>query len=175
MGTSVNVAAVPRPIDVGPEMEALRRFLPDVSWDGTIHEGGMGPGTPAMRGVGRGTAKEIQGGRWIQGDYEQEQYLEDGTFVLKWELHWVSGWSPPAGEYRAAMVDNYGNAGVYRGRMEGDRLIFESMDGESVRLRFTWDVSDPSVVLWRNEMATGDGSWFLIEEYSMVPADPSTR
>jgi len=172
MATQADVAAVPRPIDVGPEMEALRRFYPDVTWDGMIHEGGMGPGTPAMRGVGRGTARPIQDGRWVQGDYEQEQYLVDGTFVLKWQLHWVSGWSPAAGEYRASMADNYGNAGVYRGRIDGDRLIFESMEGAPVRLRFTWDVSDPAVVRWRNEMATGDGSWFLIEEYPMVPESP---
>jgi hypothetical protein len=153
-------------------MEALRRFYPDVTWDGMIHEGGMGPGTPAMRGVGRGTARPIQDGRWVQGDYEQEQYLVDGTFVLKWQLHWVSGWSPAAGEYRASMADNYGNAGVYGGRIDGDCLIFESMEGAPVRLRFTWDVSDPAVVRWRNEMATGDGSWFLIEEYPMVPESP---
>jgi hypothetical protein len=37
------------------------------------------------------------------------------------------------------------------------------------RLRFTWDVADPTVINWRNEMTTGDGSWFLIEEYPMVP------
>jgi hypothetical protein len=25
------------------------------------------------------------------------------------------------------------------------------------------------VITWRNEMAVGEGSWFLIEEYPMVP------
>ena len=36
------VAAVLKPIKVGPEMAALRRFLPEVvTWEGTIHEGGM--------------------------------------------------------------------------------------------------------------------------------------
>ena len=52
------LAAVPKPIGVDPEMAALRRFLPEVvTWEGTLHEGGMGPGTPAMRGIGRGTAR----------------------------------------------------------------------------------------------------------------------
>jgi hypothetical protein len=37
-------------------------------------------------------------------------------------------------------------------------------------LRFTWEASDPGVITWRNEMAAADGSWFLIEEYEMVPA-----
>jgi hypothetical protein len=38
-----DVAKVPRPIEVGSEMEALWRFFPTVTWEGTIHEGGMGP------------------------------------------------------------------------------------------------------------------------------------
>jgi hypothetical protein len=167
----VGIEAVPKPIEVGPEMEALRRFVPDaVTWEGTIHEGGMGPGTPEMKGIGRGTARFIQDGHWIAGDYEQDQFLVDGTFVLKWQLHWVSGWSPQHGEYRASMADNYGNAGVYRGRIDGDRLVFESLPAETARLRFTWEVIDPDVTLWRNEMAIGDGDWFLIEEYPMVRA-----
>src|SRR5918994_1323994 len=76
-------------------------------------------------------------------------------FVLKWHRHWVSGWAPNQGEYQASMVDNYGNADVYRGRIEGDRLVFESMPGSATHLRFTWDASDPGVIKWRNEMAAG--------------------
>ena len=114
------LAAVPKPIGVGPEMAALRRFLPEVvTWEGTIHEGGMGPGTPAMRGIGWGTAKIIQDGRWIAGDDEQDQPLADGTFVLTWQFHWVSGWASQHGEYWATMADSYGNAEVYRGHLEG--------------------------------------------------------
>lgn len=168
MGASV-AAAVPQPIGVGPEMAALGRFYRDVTWNGTIHEGGMGPGTPAMAGVGRGKAQAIQDGRWIVLDCEQDQFLHDGTFVLKWQLHWVSGWSPEHGEYRAVMTDNYGHAEGYHGRIEGDRLVFESLEGAASRLRLTWDVSDPDVIIWRNEMSLAEGSWFLIEEYAMVP------
>jgi hypothetical protein len=92
---------------------------------------------------------------------------------LKWQLHWVSGWAPEQGEYRAVMTDNYGHADVYRGHIDGDRLIFESVEKTGIRLRFTWDASDPDVITsgfpWRNEMSAGEGSWFLIEEYSMAP------
>ena len=45
---------VPKPIVPGPEMEALDRFYPDVTWTGTIEAGGMGPGTPAQTAKGRG-------------------------------------------------------------------------------------------------------------------------
>ena len=72
-------AAVPKPVTAGPEMEALRRFYPDVTWKGVIHAGGMGPGTPAMTGVGRSKSQVIQEGRWIVTDSEQDQFLEDGT------------------------------------------------------------------------------------------------
>ena len=171
MSESNEMEAVPKPIEVGPEMAALRRFFRDVTWDGMIHEGGMGPGTPAMRGVGRSTVGEIQDGRWIVVESEQDQFLGDGTFVLNWQLHWVCGWDPEHAEYSASMVDNYGHAMVYRGRIRGDRLIFESPEGSAIRLRFTWDASDAAVTLWRNEMAVGEGAWFLIEEYPMVPTD----
>src|SRR5213083_619527 len=120
-------ATVPRPVSAGPEMEALGRFFQDVTWKGVIHEGGMGPGTPAMTGIGHSTSHAIQDGRWIVADSEQDQFLEDGTFVLKWQLHWVSGWDPEHGEYRAVMTDNYGHAAMYRGRVEGDRVVFESI------------------------------------------------
>jgi hypothetical protein len=162
-------AAVPRPIPVAPEMAALSRFYRDVTWRGTIREGGMGPGTPAMTGVGHGEVRAIQDGRWIVLDCEQDQFLPDGTLVLTWQLHWVSGWSPERGEYQAVMTDNYGHAGVYSGRVDGDRLVFEGVAGEGTRLRFTWDASVPAVITWRNEMSVGDGPWVLIEEYQMVP------
>jgi hypothetical protein len=68
----------------------------------------MGPGTPAMTATGWGKHHHIQDGRWIVGTYEQDQYLADGTFVLKWQLHWVAGWDPAHGEYRATIADNYG-------------------------------------------------------------------
>jgi hypothetical protein len=44
--------------------------------------------------------------------------------------------------------------------------------GHRPRLRFSWDASVPGVITWRNEMAAPDGSWFLIEEYTMVPRQP---
>jgi hypothetical protein len=168
-GAGGDAAKVPRPIAAGPEMKALDRFIRDVTWNGVIHEGGMGPGTPAMTAVGRGRARAIQDGRWIVFDCEQDQFLEDGTFVLKWQLHWVSGWAPEHGEYRAVMTDNYGHAAMYLGHIDSDRLVFESLGDAAIRLRFTWDASSPDVITWRNEMTTGDGPWFLVEEYLMVP------
>ena len=51
-GAGGDAAKVPLPIATGPEMAALGPFYRDVTWKGVIHAGGMGPGTPAMTGVG---------------------------------------------------------------------------------------------------------------------------
>src|SRR5688572_12570366 len=83
---------IPQPITPGPEMAALARFYPDVTWTGTVVAGGMGPGTPEMMAIGRATHRAIQDGRWIVVTCSQEQYLLDGTFVLTWQLHLVVGW-----------------------------------------------------------------------------------
>lgn len=152
-------------------MEALKRFHRDVTWQGHIQEGGMGPGTPAQMGKGKATHDWIQDGRWVVGDFEQDQFLEDGTFVLKWELHWVCGWDPANQEYRATVADCYGHAEVMRGRIEGDLMIFESMRDTPPMLKMTWDASSPDVMLWRNEMTFDGVDWQLIEEYPMVSHD----
>jgi hypothetical protein len=165
----VRVGAVPRPIEPGAEMVALARFHRDVTWKGVIEEGGMGPGTPAMTAVGEGRHHLIQDGRWIVGDYQQDQFLLDGTFVLHWQLHWVAGWDPAMGEYRATVADNYGHADVLRGWIDGDRLTFETIDDPPVRVRLLWDVSDPDHVVWRNEASVGGGPWALVEEYACTP------
>lgn len=64
--------------------------------------------------VGSATHTVIQDGRWVVGDFGQEQYLLDGTHVLTWQLHWVAGWDPAPGEYRATVADCYGHAEVLR-------------------------------------------------------------
>lgn len=153
-------------------MTALTRFYPDATWSGTIEAGGMGPGTPAMTGQGRATHQTIQDGRWIVGTYEQNQFEADGTFVLTWQMHWVVGWDPAAQAYRATLADNYGHADVMTGRIDGDRLIFESTNG-AVRLRLVWDASDPGAIVWTNECKVADGPWTLIEWYRLRPTAPA--
>ena len=160
----------PRPRTPGPEMEALSRFYADVTWAGTIEPGGMGPGTPAMTGRGQGRHHRLQDGLWIVGDYRQDQFLDDGTYVLTWQLHWVTGWDADAGEYVATHNDNNGHAGVMHGRIDGNRLVYESSDG-TARLRMTFDASDPQGVVWTNEASLAGGPWQLIDTYRMTPAD----
>jgi hypothetical protein len=62
-------------------------------------------------------------------DCVQEQFFGDGTFVLRRQLHWPSGWAPEHGEYRTVMTGNDGNAEVYRGQIDGDRPVFRILEG----------------------------------------------
>ena len=128
-----------------------------------------------MTATGRGTHNRIQGGRWIVGSYTQDQFLPDGTYVLTWQLHWVVGWDPERGEYRATLADNYGHADLMSGRVDGNRLVFRTAVDAPIRLRLTWDASDPSDILWRNEAAIGDGPWIVVETYHMTPSSPESQ
>jgi hypothetical protein len=169
MTVGAGLDSTPKPITPGPEMAALGGFHTDVTWTGSIEADGMGPGTPAMTAVGWGKHETIQDGRWIVGTYQQDQFLADNTFVLTWQLHWVAGWDPTAGEYRATLADNYGHADVMRGWIEADRLTFETIGDRPVRLRLVWDMSNPREMTWRNEMSVAGAPWSLVEEYRCRP------
>jgi hypothetical protein len=134
----------------------------------------MGPGSPEMSGTGRAVYRLVQDGLWYDCQFEQEQRLVDGTYVLTWRLHWVTGWDGRAGEYRGASADNQGpNLGLYRGRIEGDRLVYDSLLEERPRIRFTWVLTDPDRCTWRNEYNIDGATWTLIEEYRMVASASS--
>jgi hypothetical protein len=159
---------IPKSAVAGPEMAALAPFYRNWRWSGTIEAGGMGPGTPEMIGEGRAVSRLIQGGLWYACDFEQEQRLVDGTFVLRWQLHWVTGWDAGAREYRASSADNNGpNLAVYRGRLDGDQLVYEPLSETLPRIRLTWHLLDAEHATWRNEFTLDGVAWSLIEEYTM--------
>jgi len=168
----METSSLPRSAQASPEMEALAPFYQDWRWSGTIEAGGMGPGSPAMTGVGSARCRLVQDGLWYDCDFEQEQHLLDGTFVLRWQLKWVTGWDGRAGEYRASSADNQGpNLGLYRGRLEGERLVYESLQDGLPRIRLTWILDDPTRCRWRNELTLDGQTWSLIEEYQMAVTD----
>ena len=166
---------LPHSAVAGPEMAALAPFYRDWTWTGTIEAGGMGPGSPEMSGEGRAVCPLIQDGLWYSCDFEQDQRLADGTLVLRWQLHWIAGWDAAAGEYRASSADNNGpNLAIYRGRIDGNRLVYESLQESYPRIRLTWILTDPDHCTWRNEFTLDGESWSLIEEYAMVAAGPAS-
>ena len=169
--TSQSTIQLPKTAVPGPEMAALEPFYKDATWTGRIQAGGMGPGSPEMIGKGRATCRLIQGGLWYACDFEQDQHLLDGTFVLTWQLHWITGWDPQAGEYRASSADNNGpTLAMYRGALDGNRLVYEPIQAELPRIRLTWERASAAQCKWRNEITFDGHSWSLIEEYDMTLA-----
>jgi hypothetical protein len=155
----------------GPEMAALAPFYRDWRWTGTIEANGMGPGSPRMIGEGRAVCRLVQDGLWYACDFEQDQRLADGAFVLRWQLHWVAGWDAGAREYRASSADNHGpNLAIYRGWIEGARLVYESLQDGLPRIRLTWSLLGADHATWRNEVTLDGRTWSLIEEYEMEAA-----
>jgi len=83
--------------------------------------------------------------------------------------------APAAGEYRASSADNNGpNLAIYRGRIDGNRLVYESLQESYPRIRLTWILTDPDHCTWRNEFTLDGESWSLIEEYAMVAEGPAS-
>ena len=166
--TTETTTPLPTSAQAGPEVAALAPFYREWTWSGTIEAGGMGPGSPAMTGVGSARCRLVQDGLWYDCEFEQEQRLLDGTFVLRWQLKWVAGWDGRAGEYRASSADNQGpNLGLYRGHLESDRLVYESLQEGFPRIRLTWILDDETHCRWRNEFTVDGTTWSLIEEYAM--------
>ena len=97
---------LPRSATPGLEMVALAPFYRDWTWTGVIEPGAMGPGSPAMTGVGFARCRPVLGGLWYQCEFEQDQRLLDGTPVLTWHLLWVTGWDARAQAYRASSADD---------------------------------------------------------------------
>jgi hypothetical protein len=165
---AIDAPQFPASAKPGPQMAALAPFYRDWRWTGTIGENGMGPGSPAMTGTGLATCRLIQDGLWYSCTFQQEQRLLDGRFVLSWKLHWITGWDARAGEYRACSADNNGpTLEIFRGRIEVDRLVYESLHDELPRIRFTWILDGPDHAKWRNEVTVDGTRWSLIEEYAM--------
>jgi hypothetical protein len=172
--TSETQTRLPHSAVAGSYMEALAPFYRNWTWTGTIQAGGMGPGSPEMSGEGRAVCRLIQNGLWYDCDFEQVQLLADGTFVLTWRLHWITGWDAAAREYRACSADNNGpTLAIYRGQIDGNTLVYESLQEGFPRIRLTWFLRDPDHCTWRNEYTLDGDTWTLIEAYEMDATEPA--
>lgn len=163
-------AWTPPDLRPGPETEALARFVWNGTWTGTVEPGGMGPGSPAMDARGRATCTWGLHGLWADCLFEQDQYL-DGRPVLNWQARWLMGWDRDANEYRAVGADTNGRAFIFHGRIEGDRLVMETLGESPARLLFTWEAVDERTVTWKNEVSFAGGPWQLIETYRITRSD----
>jgi Protein of unknown function (DUF1579) len=166
--------APPKPVGTSPEMDALQPFLFDCEWTGTVRPNGMGPGSPEMNAIGKATFRPAMDGGWLFGDLEQDQFV-DGQRVITWKAHFVIGWDPRVGEYRATYVDNNASSAVLRGRIEGSRFIIETVGDGAVRNRMEWELVGGGLTKWRNDCSIDGGPWFLVEDYVCTPIAESSK
>ncbi len=160
--------APPEPVGASAEMEALRPFLFDCQWTGTVRANGMGPGSPEMEATGKARFQPIIDGGWLVGDFEQDQFV-GRVRVITWKAHFVVGWDPHVREYRATYVDNNASSALLRGRIEGSRFIIETLGESAVRNRMQWELLGGGLAKWRNDWSIDGGPWSLVEDYVCTP------
>ncbi|HEX2911533.1 MAG TPA: DUF1579 family protein [Chloroflexia bacterium] len=158
----------PPALIAGPEMEALKKFMSDCDWIGSVQAGGMGQGSPEMEATGKGRFTPIMDGVWLVGDFEQNQYVS-GNLLIIWKMHFIVGWNPTTQSYKIALVDNNGTADLMSGRIEGNRFMAENSPGGPVRLELVWELVGDGTIKWTNRCSINEGPWFVVEEYICTP------
>jgi hypothetical protein len=145
----------------GPETEALKPFVHNVSSTGTIVAGAMGPNSPETPTKGKATCKWIDANWWAACDIEDT--AGTGKSAMKWIGHWVFGYDMAAKGYRGFMVDNMGMSMPFKGTLEGSKLTWESaqemkMPGMPSKIRITMDAAEPKAIKFTEE-GFMNGKW----------------
>jgi len=141
----------------GPDQDALKPFVHNGSYTGT-HVGPDGKEAPTK---GKQTCKWLPGNMWASCDIEMS--MGTGKTAMKWMGHLVMGYDTMAKGYRAVMTDNMGMMGRMKGTLEGQKMVWESMDemkvpGMPSKERVTDDASDPKTEKMTFEGMMG-GKW----------------
>jgi hypothetical protein len=147
----------------GPNQDALKPYVHNVTSTGTMVAGAMGPGSPETPTKGKATCKWTTGNMWAVCDIEDT--TGTGKQAMKWMGHWVFGWDNVAKAYRGVMVDNFGMAMRMKGTLDGTKMTWESMDelkvpGMPSKMRITEDAADAKNIKFTEE-AFADGKWAL--------------
>ena len=158
----------------GPETKLLRNFFPSSeTWTGVMRAGALGSGSKEMPTQGHATC------RWILNDLYMTCDIEDtagtGKAAFTWKGVLTVGWDFTAKEYRGSMVDNMGQVAWASGKLTAPSKLLmtthELNDKNSpLRIRMTWDATDPKIIKYIEEHATQGGSWMVAEEDSEKPA-----
>jgi hypothetical protein len=111
-----------------------------------------------MDATGRATRTWGLHGLWADCLFEPNQFV-DGLPV--------PSWADPVEGCRAGVgtrpstggggADTNGRAFIFHGRIEGDRLVMETLGESPANLLFTWDVVDELTATWKDEVSFGAG------------------
>jgi len=148
----------------GPETEALKPFVHNITSTGTQPAGSMGPDSPEMTTKGKSTCKWVLNNLWATCDIEDT--AGTGKTAMKWMGHWVFGWDFMAKGYRGVMTSSMGNQLRMKGTLEGAKLTWETMDEVKIpnmpsKARFVLDATDPKAIKFTEE-GFMNGKWVLM-------------
>jgi hypothetical protein len=165
--------AMPAPPKPGPEHEKLKPFAKSMTWTGKMPAGAMGPGTPEIATKGKSSCKWVANNMWAACDLEDTS--GKGKDAITWKAHWMLGYDLAAKEYRAMMADMMGTATTYKGTVDGDKLVLESigevdMMGKPGKVRITMDNSDKKTVKFQSEHQFKGEGWVVDGTSEMKPA-----
>src|SRR5579871_4503825 len=129
-------------LEPGPETKLVDKFTKSARWEGIMPAGALGRDAPALPARGSMNCRWCVNDLWLVCEIEDR--MGTGPDAHVWKAVWVSGWDFGHREYRGAIFDSFGNTSMMRGRIEGEKLVFESMTdvvlhGQATRLRFTFD------------------------------------
>jgi hypothetical protein len=157
-GTAAPDMTPPKP---GPETEALKPFVHNITSTGTVAAGSMGS-NPELPTKGKATCHWTVANFWAMCDIEET--TGTGKTAMKWIGHWMFGYDLMAKGYRGVMLDNMGSMVPMKGTLEGTKLTWESMNdmkgppGMPTKIRFAMDAADPKNIKFTEDGMVG-GKW----------------
>ena len=157
--------AMPKP---GPETAALKPFVANLNWTGTVKAGAHGPDSPEMATRGHQRCRFIQGNFWAQ--CELQDTVGKGKAAMKWKATELVGYDLGSKGYVSYIVDDLGNAMAMKGTLEGQKLTLEGegmMNGEPVKERITMDATDPKAIHFTDERSVKGGPMTVTQEAVM--------
>lgn len=155
------------PPKAGPETNALKPFVVSSTWTGVSKAGAMGPGSPEMPTKGKSNCKWTLNNLWAMCDLDET--VGTGKQAMNWKAHWMIGWDFEAKEYRSLLVDSYGLSTAWKGKIDGSKLIVESVEnttmmGQPCKMRLTWDAADPKAVKFMIERSIKGSPMMVTDE-----------
>lgn len=164
--------AMMTPPKPGPETMALGILAGGGSWTGKTMAGAMGPGSPEMDVKGSASCKWVLNKLVLQCNVKET--MGTGKTAMKMEGVMHASWDFSVNDYRATWADNMGGTMLMKGKMEGTKFSLESlgdfymMMGQPMKMRITWDWTDPKAATLTTEMAMGKGGKWMTGGVSTI-------
>jgi len=165
-GAAAAAAPMTPPKPSAETMKLGKLFGSKKSMSGKTAAGAMGPGSPEMAVKSTADCRAIAEKFFYACDIDET--MGTGKQANTWKSHFVTGWDVNAAAYKAVMVNNMGMMMPMDGVMTDTTYQVTStqeqmMMGEKMKVRLTWDWSDPKEAKFTNEHQVAGGAWQVFE------------